>query len=339
MAALSLANTALILQETNNIIGQAWTRTIDSAAMQLCQTVPSASAGMVYYWSPKLNKMRLWNGPRVVQEPGLLSYPVTNQTFEGTLETDMFLIEDLQVDAFFRMLPDFMEQSRYQPDYMLRDLLENSGDQTGGRQTGMDGLAGFSLVHPQAMYQPSPSGAATFINDFVGGQVVALPATGGGTVNVTVGGAFGFTPLMTMIAYMKNLKMEDNETWGVTPNLAMFHTQLEGEVNYVFNTAFNAPPAWNTITGLVGASENTIKRYGVMPMFNRWLKNVYTWYLVDTTRSFKPFIHQVRNATQMVPRLAPNDPIVFDRHMFTWGMWDRQAVAFGPPAFYARSGP
>jgi phage major head subunit gpT-like protein len=340
MAALSLANTALILLETDNIIGQAWTRTIDSAALQLCQQMPSASAGMVHYWSPKLNKMRLWNGPRVVQEPGTRSYQVTNQTFEGTLETDMFLLEDLQVDVFFRALPDFMEQSRYQPDYMLRDLLENSGDQTGARQVGMDGLNGFSTVHPQAMYQPSPSGAATFINDFTGGgQVVALPKSGGGTVNVTVGGSFGFSSLMTIIAYMKNLKMEDNETWGITPNMAMFHTQLEGEVNYVFNTAFNAPPAWNTITGLVGASENTIKRYGVMPFFNRFLTQPYTWYIADTTRSFKPFIHQVRNSTQMVPRLAPSDPIVFDRHMFTWGMWDRQAVAFGPPQFFARSGP
>lgn len=339
MAALSLAQTEFILQEANNVIGQAWARNIDSAAMQLCTQVPSGSAEVTYYWSPKLNKMRLWNGPRVVQEPGLRSYQVKNQTFENTLSIDKFLLEDLQVDAFFRMLPDLAEQAMYQPDYMLRDLVENSGDQTGGRQTGMDGLAGFSTVHPQAMYQPSPSGSATFINDFVGGQVVAYPTVGGGTINQTVGGAFSPTALMTLIGYMKNLKLEDNETAGVNPNVAMFHVDLEGEVNLVFKSTFFAPPAWSTITGQVGAAENPIQKYGVQPMFNRWLTMPFIWYLFDTTRSFKPLIHQVRQGVVLTTRTSPTDPVVFDMHQLLWGQDYRAAVAFGPPWMFARSGP
>lgn len=340
MAALSQANLDFILTEANNVIGQAWARNIDSAAMQLCSNVPSGSEQVRYYWSPKLNKMRLWIGPRVLQEPGLKSYDVQNQTFENTLSIDKFLLDDLQVDAFFRMLPDFAEQAAYQPDYMLRDLLENSGDQTGSRQTGMDGLPGFSTAHPQYMYKPSPSGSATFINDFTGGgQVVAYPNAAGGTTNQTVGGQFGPTALMTLIGYMKNLKLEDNETAGVNPNIAMFHVDLEGEVNLVFKSSFFAPPAWSTITGQVGAAENPIQKYGVTPIFNRWLTQPFTWYVFDTTRAFRPLIHQVREGVVLTQRVSPSDPVVFDMHKLLWGQYYRAAVAFGPPWMFARSGP
>jgi phage major head subunit gpT-like protein len=340
MAALSLANTQLLLTELNNVVGQAWARNIDSMVDQVCQRVPSGSAQTTFFWSPKLNKMRLWNGPRVVQEPGLRSYNVVNQTFENTLGIDRFLVDDLQVDALFRMLPDLVEQAQYQPDYMLRDLLENSGDQTGARQVGMDGLNGFSTVHPQAMYQPSPSGAATYPNDFTGGgQVIAMPTPAGGTTNVTVGGAFGPTAVMTLIGYMKSLKAEDNETFGVNPNLLVHHPQLEGEVNLVLKSMFFAPPAWSTITGQVGAAENPIQKYGLKPYINRLLTLPFVWYLFDTTRSFKPLIHTVRNETVMVPRVNENDPVVYANHQLQYGQWNRQAVAFGPPWMFARSGP
>lgn len=340
MAAISLANTQFILQEAQNIIGQAWKVNIESVAGQLCSNVPSGSAQVTHYWSPKLNVMRLWNGARVVQEPGLRSYVVSNQTFENTLAIDKFLLDDLQVDAFFRMLPDLAEAAAYQPDFMLVDLLENSGDQTGDRQLGLDGLAGFSTAHPQYMYLPSPSGSATFINDFTGGgQVVTMPKAGGGTVNVTVGGAFGPSALMSLIGYMKNLKAENNKNFGVTPNLAMFHTQLEGEVNLVFKSVFFAPPAWNTITGQVGAAENPIMKYGVMPFFNRWLTQPFTWYLFDTTRAFRPLIHQTREGVVLTQRTQPNDPVVFDMHKLLWGQYYRAAVAFGPPWMFSRSGP
>ena len=119
----------VFVSTVNTLIGQAWADTVPVAYTKLCQSVPSNSSQEVYGWTGMLPKMRLWNGPRVVFEPAPQTYVLANQTFESTLSLDRFRLDDDQYGIYYRMLPDMARQAARQPDYMVRDLLENSGDQ------------------------------------------------------------------------------------------------------------------------------------------------------------------------------------------------------------------
>jgi phage major head subunit gpT-like protein len=333
---ISPTNFNILVTQVQNVIGQAWVDTVPIMYDKVCQTIPSNSSQELYPWTGMLPKMRLWQGSRVVFEPAPQTYTLVNQPFESTLSVDRFTIDDDQYDYLWRILPDMARQAKRQPDYMMRDLLENSGDQTGTRQNGLDGLTAFNTAHPINFYN---SNLGTYSNDFTGGGfATTFPKAGGGTSSVTVGGAFGVTGLMTAYEYMMTYKGEDNEALGIVPNTIIIHPLLKGEAEVILNNSFFAPPAWSTITGQVGTAENPFKRYGLEFIINPLLTQAYTWYIADTTRGFKPWIHQIREATKLVPRVNENDPIVFDTHTFYWGQWDRQAVGWGPSFLFARSG-
>jgi phage major head subunit gpT-like protein len=330
------ANWNILVSTVEVLIGQAWADTVPVAYTRLCESVPSASEQNVYPWTGMLPKMRLWNGPRVVFQAAPQTYALKNQTFEATLGIDRFVLDDDQYGVFYRLLPDMARQAKRQPDYMLRDLLENTGDQTGGLQNGLDGLTAFNTAHPVDFYNASVSSAigSTYSNDFTGGGYTA-------TINsksVTIGGAFNQNSLQTAIEYMMLYPGEDGEALGVNPNTLMGPTLLRGEIDVVLKSSFFAPSSWNTLTGQVGAAENPLTKWGIEPIINPFLASSTKWYLADTTRGFMPFIHQTREATRMVPRTQENDPVVFDTHTFLWGEWDRQAVGWGPSFLFARSG-
>jgi hypothetical protein len=235
------------------------------------------------------------------------------------------------------MLPDMARQSKRWPDLQIRDLLENSGAQTGFRQNGLDGLSAFNTAHPIDLYVPA---TGTYCNDFTGGGVnINYAKTGGGTISTLVGGAFSPTAFATLAEYMTTIKAEDNEAWGITPNLLMHAPQLRMEVELVLKSQFFAPPSWGTITGQVGAADNPLKRFGIEPLENPLLNDVATWYLFDTTKAFKPLIWGLHTAPIMTPRVDEDDPSVFDNHTYLWGIWARATPAWGFSQTFARSGP
>lgn len=53
------------------------------------------------------------------------------------------------------------------------------------------------------------------------------------------------------------------------------------------------------------------------------------WFLMDTRRPLKPLIYQSRKAFQFVARDNPEDPKVFDRAVFTYGVDGRANGGFG----------
>jgi phage major head subunit gpT-like protein len=53
------------------------------------------------------------------------------------------------------------------------------------------------------------------------------------------------------------------------------------------------------------------------------------WYLIDSSRSLKPFIFQQRIPFDLVTRFNPDDPSVFDNDEFLWGTRGRMNVGFG----------
>ena len=181
---------------------------------------------------------------------------------------------------------------------------------------------------------PALFSAGTYCNDFTGGGV---------TINGTlIGGALGQTSFSSLLQYMQVIPDESGEALGVMPDAMMIPTTLQVEANFILTATFLASPVWGAfspLTGQVGAADNQLRKVGVRPIVNRWLKNTKRWYLMDASHAMKPLIWLVREAPRTVPRINENDPIVFDSHRYTWGGRDRVAPAWNYSWLMARSGP
>lgn len=333
---ISPAQFNLFKSTINTMAGAAYAET-PTHYKRICTTVPSSSAQNVYGWTGMLPKPRLWTGPRVVVEAAPQTYTLVNKPFEETLGINRIDLDDDMAGIYYRQIPDLARQLKRQPDYWNRDLLEARGDYSStADQLGFDGLAHWNTAHPVDLYNTA---AGTYCNDFTGGgQTISI-----GGVSTLVGGALGLTALATMREYMGILKAEDGEPMGITPDVIMFPSMLEMEIDVLLKSAFFSPPSFGTFTGQVGAVDNPGRRFGLEPLKNELLGAGTThgrdWYLLDTTKAIKPFLHQEREPTVMVPRMSPSDPVVFDENRYLWGGWGRIGMGWAYAWLSARSGP
>ncbi len=332
------SNFRVFITNINTAFGAVYADTTDSVWPQYATEVPVTGKIFTAGWTGMMPKMRVWYGPRVTHQPAAQTYSAVPLPYEITYDIDRFDLDDDLFGIYYRMVPDMARQSKRWPNYELRDLLENSGAYTGSAQLGFDGLTYFNTAHPIDLYN---SGLGTYSNDFSGGgQVVTYPAVNtGGTRSVTVGGAFGPTAFATLFEYMSTLKGEDGERLGIQPSFLMHPVQLKAEVELVLRSQFFAPPSWSTITGQVGAADNPLKRFGVMPVENIFLTDSGMWYLGDGTKAFRGMTWALREAVRIVPRMNENDPVVFDEHKYLIGGWGRATAAWGFSFLMARSGP
>jgi phage major head subunit gpT-like protein len=334
----------------------AWITTVDTRIGQIYSEMSPVEThgewstvvpiqGSIYNagWTGRMPKARPWYGSRVVHEPAAETYQVEPIPYELTYGIDRFKFDDSAVNTtsiFWRELPDMAMQWRRQPEYELRDLLEASGVQgTTARQAGLDGLSYFNTAHPIDLYLPSFNfggsfAAGTYCNDFTGGGV---------TINGTlIGGALSQNSFASLLAYMQLIPDESGEVLGVMPDMMMIPSTLRVEAEFILKATFWANPQWGAyspLTSQVGAADNMLRKMGVRPVVNPFLKNTKRWYLGDATHAMKPLLWIVREAPRQVPRINENDPIVFDTHRYTWGGWDRVAPAWNFSWLMAISGP
>lgn len=342
--ALTAAQYTAFITTVDTTMSAVWSSMdVDETADRWCTTHPMTGGSQITFgWSGLMPKPRPWFGSRVVHEPSPQTYTVSPIPYELTYGIDRFVLEDSDVNTqsiFWRMLPDMARQWRRQKEYELRDLIENSGIQTGGRQNGLDGLSFFNTAHPIDLYNPGFNAgglftAGTYCNDFSsGGQVIG---------GVTIGGALSTTSFASVLQYAGLIPGEDGEVLGVGIDSMMIPQTLQVEAQFILKATMLAPPTYGVFSPSatqVGASDNMLARFGVEPVVNKFLKNTKNWYLFDTKRSFKPTLWIVREAPRTVPRVAENDPIVFDSHRYTWGGWDRVMPAWGPSFLGFKSGP
>jgi phage major head subunit gpT-like protein len=332
------AQFAVFVSNINTAIGAVYADQLSRVWQQYATEVPVSGAQFVFGWTGMMPKARVWFGPRITAEPAAQTYTAVPRPYELTFDIDRFDLDDDLFGIYYRMLPDMARQIGRWPEYELRDLLENSGAYTGTAQNGFDGLPYFNTAHPINFFN---AGYGTYVNDFSGGgQNVTYPAVNtGGTRTVLVGGAFSPTSFATLYEYQSTLKGEDGERLGVQPSFLMHPVQLKTEVELVLKSMFFAPPAWGTITGQVGAADNPLRRFGIMPIENVFLTDSAMWYMGDGTKAFKGVTWALREAFRIVPRMNENDPVVFDEHKFLIGGWGRATAAWGFSWLMARSGP
>jgi phage major head subunit gpT-like protein len=328
--AITPASFNLFISTVNTLIGEVYTdATLPELWKNFASVIPSSGSQNVYGWTGMLPKMRLWKGSRVVVQANPQTYTLVNMPFEHTLSIDRFHLDDDLFGIYYRQIPDQARQVRREPDYASRDLLEALGDFSSSvQQSGLDGLTAFSTAHPVNIYAPA---LGTYVNDFLGGGVTVSGRL--------IGGAFSPTALATVVEYQMTLPGEDGEPLGIMPGLIMVPAALKLEAELVIKSMFFAPPAWGTITGQVGAADNPLRRFGVDPLVNPYLKSLTRWYSMDVSKSFKPLIYQIREAPVYTPRVNEQDPTVFDLHRYLWGVWSRFAIGWSYSFLFARSGP
>ena len=302
-------------------------------------TVPTGTTVFEDAWIGRMPKMRVWSGPRLYNEPAAQTYSVVTQPFELTYTLDRFKYDDDGFGVFYPLLMDFAQQTKLWPEYQIRDLLEATGAWgSTAYQKGMDGLSNFNTAHQTNVYALTTGSLAAgtaYCNDFTGGGVSINSAT--------VGGAFSTTAVLTLIEYMATIRGEDGERLMITPTHLMIPSTLRGEAEYVLNNMLAAASVgfttWGAVQTQVGATDNVVRRLGVQLHENKNLASFTKWYLMDCSKSVKPLRWILRDAVRMAPRVAEDDPLVFDSHLYAWGGWGRGAPAWSPAWLMARSGP
>lgn len=331
MATPTPAQFSIFLTTANTMIRTAWSMAPTPYAAYTT-TVPLPDAEIFEDgWIGRMPKMREWLGPRVVHSPGPQTYRVTVQNWENTYGIDEFLFDDTKFGIYYPMIADLGLQGKRQPGLVIRDMLENTGSQTGARQNGLDGLTYFNTAHLVNIYKSS---LGTYSNDFRGGFTVG---------SVTVGGALSGTAVGTAAEYMMTYLAEDGERFAITPNLLIIPPTLRAEAEYILKNQSSAPQTgWQTFgptNTQVGASDNVWKRFGIDYMVDPNLLHNTNWYLADTTKSVKPVRWIQREGATYTPRVSPTDENVWVNHQLLWGAKMRGTSAWGPSWLMAKSGP
>lgn len=294
---------------------------------KVCTTYPAGSEQMIFGWENMLDKVREWVGPRVVQTPALQTYTVPMQLFETTKSIDKFKLADDQYGLYFPTVQNIGMQTKKWPDYQVRDLLQNSGSQTGVRQLGTDGLTHWNTAHPVDFYDASKG---TYCNDFRGGGV---------SVNgVFVGGALSNNAFATLWEEIASRKGENGESLGLMADMTSVAPQLAYTAKTLLQAQFFAPSSIGNLTGQVGAAENMLKNWTDLMVVPEFAPKPTEWYQLVCNRPVKPFSWCLREAPNFVIRNRPDDPAVFDSHTYLYGSEMRGAPAWGLPFLSAISG-
>lgn len=298
-------------------------------------TVPSDQEQQVYGMTTRIDKMRVWNGPRVVDSPNPFTKTVVNIPYEKTMGIDRFRLDDANgikgaMSIYWPAMTDLALQTRRWPDIQMRDWIRGIGAfSSAPSQLGLDGVSHWNPTHPTDFFYPSKP---TYSNDTSGG---------GQTINgKLIGGAISPNAVASIAQYMRSIPAEDGEPLGVMATHLLHAAGILQEVTLILKAAYFAPPAWGGLTSQVGAADNIMREYGLQSICWDLLDaDPNKYYMLDCGKAFKPFVWQLRQAPITVAKVSETDENVWANHQYLWGAWAR-ACPFGNYPFLShRSGP
>lgn len=307
----------------------------------IATTNPISSEQWGAGWTGMLERPRRWNGPRLVRQVAPYTYFVNiGRPFELTWGIDVNKLDDDMYGIYASKFAQHGAQNAKWPDYELRDLIFNLGDQTGTAQLGYDSLSHWNTAHPVDLFDASKG---TYSNDFRGGFTVD---------GATVGGAISLGAFKTVWEEMGNRKSESGEAFGIEPDMSLSSTFLKGEFDTILKAQFIAPSQYGNLgTGAAGTANapfvgamtapmsgwtdyKSIKDFGISSATKR------QWLMLQTKDvAEKPFLWLMRQAPVLTPRTQPTDPSVFDSDQYLYGSKMRGAPAWGMPFLSSISGP
>ncbi len=257
---------------------------------------PSSSKSNTYGWMKKIPQMRKWVGERVVHGLASHGYQIENEDYELTLGVDRNDFEDDnlgQYDPLMRMLG---ENAAQHPQRLLVDLL-NSGHLS--TATCFDGQNFFDTDHPV-----NPDSSAT-------------------QSNYETGETLSSENLFEARAQMAGFKGDDGIPMGITANVLLVPPALE-------KLALETVVALTVATGGTNVAATLGMRVIVVPELGGDSTKDKTWYILDASKVLRPFIHQKRSPTKLVPMTDVTDTNVVMHKEYLWCVDGRYALGYGP---------
>lgn len=291
---------------------------------KFASVLPMSSEVEGFGWTDPAKRAREWQGARQADQPAPRTYFLTAKPYEKTMEVDAFQFLDDKYGLFARTMSDTATMLAKEPDYQLRDLILNLGNQQGAYQIGLDGLAHWSASHPVNVYD---SGYGIFNNDYRGASGV------GG-----IGGPLAMNAYVTARYDMMQRKGAHGEVLGVMPNLLVHGPTLDATARQIVNATFLGLKSFYGQTDNVGAAENMMKGtvdIFMVPDFGSSLD----WLLLDTSRGNMPFTVGTREMGVYTQLVSPTDVNVFSEHKYIFGGYSRFVVGWGHPILSSISGP
>jgi phage major head subunit gpT-like protein len=317
----------------------------ESKHERIATTYPVTTEIWLQGFLTMVQKYREWIGNRANNAPAPLTYQVPIKLFENTQVIDQFKFEDDTHGIYAPTVPFMGMQAKKWPDYQIRDLILNQGSWTGSFQNCLDGLTFWNTAHPVNYWDPAQG---TFANDYTGGGVTVN--------NQSIGGGISLTSFATVYEDMTRRKNESGEAWGLTPNLSMSGPIMKLAMDTVLQAQFIGAPQIGQLgsgsganAAFVGSTSNMARAWTDHFMWEDLSSstvvgtspNTYdqVFYLLSTNGPIKPFAWLLRQAPDFTFRINLQDPLVYEKHQFSFGSVARGSAAFGFPALASRSGP
>lgn len=298
--------------------------------------VPSDQEQNVYAMTTRIDKMREWIGPRVVDEPNPFTKTVVNKKWEKTIGIDMFRLRAANgikgaQSIYWPMMQDMALQLARWPDLQMRDLWQAKGSFAGTvDQLGLDGVSHWNAAHRTDFFSAVKP---TYCNTF---------GTAGVTINgKLIGGSISPNAVWSIVQYMRSIPAEDGEPLGVSATDLVHPAGILQEVTMIVKAGFYSPPTWGTQTGQVGQLDNATlaREYAIKTTCWDLLdSDPNTFYVLDCGKAFKPFVWQLNTPPQMIAKIAETDDNVFSSHKYLWGAWAWATATFNYPFLSMRSG-
>lgn len=273
---------------------------------KLATTVPSGTGREIYPWVAEIPQLREWVGDRQANSIATYDYTLENKDFELTLKLGRNKILDDSYGVWLQtIVPMVARQAKRKPALLVRDAL-----QAGASTLCYDNQNFFDASHPVSKFPGGGFTGQTQRNYWSSGK------------------ALTFDNYRDVRAAMRSYRGESGETLGVEPDLLVVPPQLEADARLILNADMIATPAIGAQTGQVGGYTNPLKGSAELLVINELRSEPTAWYLLDTSKPIKPLIYQKRQDPVLVTQFNPNDPSVYGRKEFEWGIDMRGAAGY-----------
>lgn len=289
---------------------------------QISTVLPSDTELEQYGWMDKIGQLKQWIGPRTVNALPTRTRTITNIDFERTDSIPRNKFEDDKLGLYTFQAKDMGQATAKLHDLQLVAMLQgpvttSTGTAATGNPVCFDGQAFWSGAHPVDIDNPAgPLG--TFSNDLT---TLALTPTNYGSARASMRAFLG----------------RDGIPLGIRPKLLIVPPQLEEAAKQIINSSTIAPALLANGTQ-VGGQDNPWKGTARILVIDELANQPKVWYLIDDTRSIRPFVTQVRRAPQFVYLIEPQNPNVFFNKEYVFGVDARSAYDVTIPWLAVRCG-
>lgn len=258
---------------------------------KLANTINSSHAIETSAWMQRIDGMREFLGPRVIDNMKHHDQILKNREFEKTIGCKATDIKDDSLGLFNQRIELLARTAAYLPTQLILEALA-AGETISNTATTFDGLPFFSASHDL---------------DSAGVQS-----------NLTTGAAtFNATSWENVRVAMRSLTAEDGRPLGVMPNLVFGGPEYELEFKTVLQAERSANGATNVQEGEA--------QYFIIDE----LGGSGAWYAMDN-RKMAPFIYQNRESVTLTSKVDSKDDNVFMLNEYLWGLYGRGAAGYGP---------